>query len=101
MRLFGLCFTILTLLAGSIALAADADDGKRLAEMRCVPCHAVVPGQRREVSDAPPFDVIAAKFRVAPDILAFLLLHPHPRMNEPLTRREAADIAAYISTLAR
>ena len=33
MRLFGLCFTILTLLAGSIALAADADDGKRLAEI--------------------------------------------------------------------
>ena len=59
MRLFGICFAILTLLAGPIALAADADDGKRLAETRCVPCHVVVPGQRREVSDAPPFDVIA------------------------------------------
>ena len=65
------------------------------------PCHVVVPGQRREVSDAPPFDVIAAKFKVAPDVVAFLLLHPHPRMNVPLTRREAEDIAAYISTLAR
>jgi mono/diheme cytochrome c family protein len=101
MRWSGICAPILILLAGPIALAADADDGKRLAETRCVPCHVVVPDQRRELSDAPPFDVIAVKFKLAPDILAFLLLHPHPRMNEPLTRREAADIAAYISTLAR
>jgi hypothetical protein len=101
MRLIGLCFAILALVTGSIAIAADADDGKRLAEARCVPCHAIVPGQRREVSDAPPFDVIAAKFKVAPYVLAFLLLHPHPRMNVPLTRREAEDIAAYIGTLAR
>ena len=101
MRLFAICFATLALLASPIALAADADDGKRLAETRCVPCHVVVPGQRREVSDAPPFDVIAAKFKVAPDVVAFLLLHPHPRMNVPLTRREAEDIAAYISTLAR
>ena len=101
MRLFGVCFATLALLASPIARAADAEDGKRLAETRCVPCHIVVPGQRREVSDAPPFDVIAAKFKVAPDVLAFLLLHPHPRMNVPLTRREAEDLAAYFSTLAR
>jgi hypothetical protein len=101
MRVFGFCFTIFTLLAGPSATAAGADDGKRLAETRCVPCHTVVPGQHREVSDAPPFDVIAAKFKVVPDVLAFLLLHPHPRMNVPLTRREAEDIADYIKTLAR
>ena len=35
------------------------------------------------------------------DVLAFLLLHPHPRMNVMITRREAEDLAAYISTLAR
>ncbi len=63
MRLFGLCFAILTLSAGPIVLAADADDGKRLAEMKCRSCHAVVPDQRREVSDAPPFDVIASEIR--------------------------------------
>jgi hypothetical protein len=81
MQLFGLCFAILAFLAWPIALAADADSGKQLAEMKCVSCHAVVPDQRREVSDAQPFDVIARKFAVSPDILAFLLLHPHPRMN--------------------
>jgi hypothetical protein len=57
--------------------------------------------RRREVADAPPFDVIANKLKLEPDVLAFHLLHPHPRMNVPLTQREAEDIAAYIGTLAR
>jgi hypothetical protein len=43
------------------AVAADADNGKRLAEARCVPCHAVGPTTRREVADAPPFETIARK----------------------------------------
>jgi mono/diheme cytochrome c family protein len=83
------------------AVAADADNGKRLAETRCVPCHNVGSDQTRAVADAPPFEVIAGKFKVAPDVLAYLLLYPHPRMNVPLTRSEANDIAAYISTLAK
>jgi hypothetical protein len=69
--------------------------------MRCVPCHVVVPDQRKEVADAPPFEAIARKLDTGPDVLAFLLLHPHPRMNVMITRREAEDLAAYISTLAR
>jgi mono/diheme cytochrome c family protein len=85
----------------SPALAADADNGKRLAESRCVTCHMVAPSPRREVADAPPFDVIARKFEVQPQALAFAILDPHPRMNVALTRREAEDIAAYINTLAR
>ena len=83
------------------ALAADADNGKRLAESRCVTCHTVAPTSRRDVADAPPFDVIARKFEVQPETLAFAILDPHPRMNVALTRREAEEIAAYINTLAR
>jgi mono/diheme cytochrome c family protein len=83
------------------ALAADADNGKRIAESRCVTCHTVAPTSRRDVADAPPFDVIARKFQVEPQMLAFAILDPHPRMNVALTRREAEDIAAYINTLAR
>jgi hypothetical protein len=45
--------------------------------------------------------VIARKFEVQPQALAFAILDPHPRMNVALTRREAEDIAAYINTLAR
>jgi mono/diheme cytochrome c family protein len=101
LQLLRLCLAIPALLTAPMAIAADADNGRRLAQMRCVPCHAVVPDQRRDVADAPPFDVIARKFTVGPDILAFLLLDPHPRMNVTFTQREAQDIAAYISTLAR
>jgi hypothetical protein len=42
-----------------MVLAANAETGKWLAQTRCVPCHAVVADQRREVADAPPFDAIA------------------------------------------
>ena len=89
------------MLAASGALAADADSGKRLAEMRCVTCHTVSPSERRVVTDAPPFEAIARKFASNPDTLAFSITDPHPRMNVTLTRREAQDIAAYINTLAK
>ena len=89
------------MLAASGALAADADNGKRLAEMRCVACHTVAPSERRVVTDAPPFEAIARKYASNPDTLAFSIMDPHPRMNVTLTRREAQDVAAYINTLAK
>ena len=89
------------LLAASAALAADADNGKRLAEMRCVTCHIVSPSERRDVTDAPPFEAIARKFASNPNALAFSIMDPHPRMNVTLTRREAQDVAAYINALAK
>jgi mono/diheme cytochrome c family protein len=89
------------MLAASGALAADADNGKRLAETRCVTCHIVSPSERRDVTEAPPFETIARKFASNPDTLAFSIVDPHPRMNVTLTRREAQDVAAYINTLAK
>ena len=82
------------------ACAADADQGKQLAMMRCVSCHGV-PSQSRDVAQATPFEVIARKFERMPQRLAFRILDPHPRMNLFLTRSEAEDIAAYINTLAK
>jgi len=81
------------------ALAADADNGRRLAQQRCAGCHIVAPNQRNEVADAPPFDVIARK--LGGGALSFSLLGPHRKMNFSPTRREADDIAAYMRTLAR
>jgi hypothetical protein len=83
------------------AVAADADNGKRVALLRCGPCHIVEPNQSREVADSPPFESIARKFGSNPELLAFAILDPHPRMNLAFTRREVDDIAAYISTLAK
>jgi cytochrome c len=89
------------ILVATSALAADPENGKRVAEMRCTTCHTVAPTHRRDVTDAPPFEVIARKFASNPEALAFSLLDPHPRMNVTLTRWEARDIAAYINTLAK
>src|SRR5215510_5391902 len=100
-QLLRFCSLLPAILAASGALAADADNGKRLAEMRCVTCHIVSPGERRVVTDAPPFEAIARKFASNLDTLAFSVMDPHPRMNVTLTRREAQDVAAYINTLAK
>jgi mono/diheme cytochrome c family protein len=89
------------LLTASTAYAADAGSGRRVAEMRCVPCHAVLPNQRKDIDEAPPFDAVARKYASSPDTLTFAMRDPHPRMNVTLTRREMEDIAAYINTLAK
>ena len=84
------------------ANAADATSGERIAQNRCAACHIVAaPNQRRDVADAPPFEAIARKLDFNADMLVFHLLEPHPKMNFPLTRPEANDVAAYMSTLAR
>jgi mono/diheme cytochrome c family protein len=82
-------------------MAGDADNGKRVAQARCSPCHIVEPGTRREVADSPPFATIARKYGGQPDVIAMAIRSPHTRMNLQFTRREAEDIAAYISTLFR
>jgi cytochrome c len=101
LRLFRLCLLLPMISFAPATHAADADNGRRVAERRCVPCHAVAPSARREVADAPPFETIARKFALQPEMLAFAILDPHPRMNVALTRREVEDIAAYINTLAK
>ena len=101
LRLPWLCPLFAAIGMSTAAVAADVESGRRVAEARCVTCHFVGPGQRREVGDAPPFEAIARKFAVSPELLAFSILEPHPRMNVTLTRREAQDIAAYINSLAK
>jgi mono/diheme cytochrome c family protein len=82
------------------ALAADPDNGERLARRWCSPCHVVASDQRGPTGEAPPFATIAAKPDFDAARLAFFLLEPHPKMpNMQLSRTEAADLAAYIATL--
>ena len=100
MRLRFCCLALPAALATSAAIAADAESGRRIAEARCVPCHAVAPGQRPGTSQAPPFEAIARKFAQNPETLAFALRDPHPRMNVVLMRSEMEDVAAYINSLA-
>ena len=87
--------------AAQSAIAADAENGNRLAHQHCSPCHLVEPNQRQELANSPPFETIARKYGNAPELIAFAILAPHPRMNVTLSRREAQDLSAYIATLAK
>ena len=87
-------------LGGSPAIAADADHGSDLAKRWCATCHVVDSDQKRASTDAPPFATIARKADFTREKIAFFLLDPHPKMpNFPLSRSEAADLAAYIGSL--
>lgn len=84
------------------AFAADADNGKHLAQAYCSACHAVIASNwHGDVADSPPFEVIAKKYDFNSELIAAHVINPHPRMNATLERSEALDIAAYIISLAK
>jgi len=94
----GAAFGVLASVITQPALAADASNGQRLAMRWCAACHVVSNAQREANTDAPPFEEIAKRFS-EPGLTTFLL-DPHAKMPDMnLTRFEAADIAAYVSTL--
>jgi mono/diheme cytochrome c family protein len=82
------------------AFGADAENGLRIARQWCASCHVVQSNQRTASDAAPPFATIARIPDFNASKIAFFLLYPHPKMPDmPLTRDEAADLAAYIATL--
>ena len=87
-------------LNASVAFAADADHGADLARRWCASCHLVTNSQTQASADVPSFASVARKPDFSAERLAFFLLDPHPKMpNFPLSRIEAADLAAYIGSL--
>ena len=87
-------------LNASPVFAADPDHGADLARRWCASCHVVASGQTQASADVPSFASVARKPDFSAERLAFFLLDPHPKMpNFPLSRIEAADIAADIGSL--
>jgi mono/diheme cytochrome c family protein len=83
-------------------VAADADHGEQLAKRWCASCHIVAPDQAQGADNVPTFASIARRPRFSADKVAKFLMDPHPKMPDmQLDRREAADLGAYIATLAR
>lgn len=83
------------------AQAADVARGRQFANRVCSVCHQVAPGLGAGVRPAPPFASIAlsSQFRVKREKL---LWEAHGTMpNLALTADEAADVAAYIGSLAK
>ena len=93
------CLVLGSEFGASRAAAAEANNGRRVAQARCSPCHIVVPNQRQELAKSPPFEDIARQNGFNAEMLAYLILAPHPRMNLTFTREEAEDLAAYIASL--
>ena len=91
---------VLTTLTFKTALAGDASNGERLALRWCSACHVVAPTQAGTTGEAPPFAMIARKPDFDEAKVAFFLLDPHPKMPDMgLSRTDAADLAAYMSSL--
>jgi|SRR5215475_11132912 len=102
MKTCALLVLVVTALGSVAADAADANHGQTLARRWCATCHVVAANQQRATGEAPPFATIAKRPDFNTTRLTNFLLDPHPKMpNMSLTRTEAADLAAYIATLAR
>ena len=81
------------------AIAADAGNGKKLAERWCQSCHAIAANQPMAVTEAPPFSTVAKKPGFEEAKVATFLLEPHPKMPDiGLSREAAADLAAFIAS---
>lgn len=95
------CFTFTAEVGPSTSLAADAYQGKDIAERWCTGCHVVENEQKRPATDqAPPFSLVARTPDFDANKLAMLLLKPHPNMPKlSLSRAEVANLADYILTL--
>jgi mono/diheme cytochrome c family protein len=94
-----LSLLLLATVAGTSAYSADTLKGETLAKRWCAACHIVSSAQQQGTSQAPPFSAVASKPNFSERALAYFLLTPHPRMPDMnLTRNEAADLAAYITT---
>ena len=93
------CLVILACSTGAVS-AANPDRGFTLAQRWCATCHLVSSDQKQANADVLPFAEIARKQDFSAGKVALFLADPHPKMpNFPLSRDEAADIAAYIATL--
>jgi mono/diheme cytochrome c family protein len=81
--------------------SGNAEAGKAIALRSCANCHLVADQQPRPGTDGvPTFAAIARNPKLTGDNLSTFLQAPHPPMPDlALTRREIADLAAYIATL--
>lgn len=82
-----------------VSIAAEPEDGLRLARQWCVSCHIVEPGAGG--SDAArPFESVANDPYFTEDGLRAWLANPHPPMpNFDLTRVEVEALVTYIGSL--
>jgi mono/diheme cytochrome c family protein len=90
-----------TLLFATPAIAQDVEAGQTLAKKWCAGCHDVSPAPKVVRDNGPPpFAVVANSKAMTQTALEVFLQTPHGRMPDySLTRKEIADVSAYIVSL--
>ena len=103
--LYTLSMLVLVASGGTIAApvtsAPNTQHGQQLAARLCSNCHLVGNAEQQQANaDVPSFHEIANKEgQGASEIMAHIMLPKHPMPTIPLTKRELADLAAYILSL--
>lgn len=95
---------IATMVAGTVVSAQEPPvlHGKRLAEINCAACHAIGLTGESQHGSAPPFRELSQRFPVETIDEALLAKVRPVHADMPafdMTRKQAADIAAYIATI--
>jgi mono/diheme cytochrome c family protein len=89
-------------ITSAAAMPAGPARGEKLARHWCASCHIVANDQKGGADTAPPFATIARKPGFDGDKIAQFLMDPHPKMPDmQLSRDEAKDLGAYITSLAQ
>lgn len=101
---------VLTLLAGLCGANAQTAqrpeppspaNGEILARRWCAACHIVSLDQKTGSADAPTFASLGQSPALSAEWVAQFVQGPHARMPDmTLSRKEAADLAAYMRSLA-
>ena len=79
----------------------SADEGKRLAQQKCTPCHVIIPDDfETKFEIAPRFEELTRKTQ---EELRSRLMMRHVMMPQfpELTLGDVADISAYLKSLAQ
>ena len=88
-------------IAAPVTSVPNTQHGQQLAARLCSNCHIVGNVEQKQANaDVPSFHEIANKEgQGASEIMAHIMLPKHPMPTIPLTKRELADLAAYILSL--
>jgi mono/diheme cytochrome c family protein len=95
---FGFSLVLAGILASRSAGAADLENGRVIAQARCVECHVVFNGQP-STQIAEPLDNIATKYGFDVQSIVNAIIDQHPEKGASMRREDAADVAAYIATI--
>src|SRR5215831_11267519 len=97
--MIGIVLAQTILLTSAATSASDAQAGRDIVMRSCVSCHATE-GTRTASDHAPPLSFLARANRERPASIRGWLMNPHPPMpNLMMSRKQIADVIAYLNSL--